>query len=153
MPNYKDDRIISYGHLIAAYSEVHRKVCHSIQEEAGLPSPWFEILLLIAQSEEGHLKMTEVADHVLLTTGGITRLVDRMVEDNLVLRVPCPTDRRIQWVVLTDHGRARLDKAIEYHLVDLDNYYLGPFTSSEFEQFNNMIEKLRIFNLDKKSKK
>jgi MarR family transcriptional regulator, 2-MHQ and catechol-resistance regulon repressor len=143
---YNDERVLSYGRFIAAYSRIYRKIGQTLQDEAGLPCPWFEILLLIAQSEEGHPKMSELAKHVLLTTGGITRLIDRMEDAKLVLRMPCPTDRRIQWVVLTDYGRDQLDHAIALHVADLDKYFLEPFTAAEFNQFNDLIDKLRTSN-------
>ncbi len=146
MPNYKDERILSYGHFIAAYSHIYGKVGQSLQQKAGLPCPWFEILLLIAQSDEGHLKMSELAAHVLLTSGGVTRLIDRMIKANLVRRVPCPTDRRIQWVELTENGCTRLDQAIAIHLADLDQYYLGALSSADFKSLNELIDKLRNSN-------
>lgn len=87
--------------------------------------------------------MSELAEDVLLTTGGITRLIDRMVGSRLVQRVPCPTDRRIQWVVLTEQGKEQLDRAIDFHLKDLEQYYVSPFTKDEFEQFDGLLNKLR----------
>lgn len=143
MTNIKDARLISYGHFVGAYHTLHRKIGESFQKQTGFPCAWFEILLLIGQSEEGHLKMSELAEDVLLTTGGITRLIDRMVGSRLVQRVPCPTDRRIQWVVLTEQGKEQLDRAIDFHLKDLEQYYVSPFTKDEFEQFDGLLNKLR----------
>lgn len=151
MVNYKDELIISYGLFIAAHSRLYRKIGQTLQDQFGLPCPWFEILLLISQSDEKHLKMSELADHVLLTTGGITRLIDRMVAAGLVARTPCPTDRRIQWVVLTEKGCEIMEQTIPLHLEDLKQNYQSAFTPAEFKQFNALIDQLRTYNDQKEN--
>ena len=55
--------------------------------------------------------MGALAQQVALTTGGVTRLVDRMISAGLVERVPCPTDRRVLFAALTPAGEAKLDEA------------------------------------------
>ena len=60
--------------------------------------------------------MAELADSVLLSPSGITRLVDRLVSDGLVAKQRCVRDRRGWYAVLTDEGRTRLAEARGTHL-------------------------------------
>ena len=142
MPRYEDERIVAYGLFIKGFATVHRHISESMEERAGLPLPWFELLLRIAQSDDGRLKMSELARHLFLTTGGVTRLVDRIVEAGLVVRQPCPTDRRVQWVGLTDLGHVEFERAVTCHLADLDRCFIGPLSADELAALTHTLAKL-----------
>ena len=66
--------------------------------------------------------MSTLSVDVSLTTGGVTRLVDRMAEAGLVARQNCPNDRRSIHVVLTPQGRAVLERAIAAHVDSIDRH-------------------------------
>src|SRR5690348_2463134 len=68
----------------------------------------FEARLRLARSPEQRLRMTDLAAQALLTTSGVTRVVDRLERDGLVYRLACPTDRRSSYTVISDDGLARL---------------------------------------------
>lgn len=63
-----------------------------------------ELLLRLARSPDQQLTMGEVAEQLAITSGGVTRLVDRVIDAGYVERKPSPTDRRVQWVRLTITG-------------------------------------------------
>ena len=65
------------------------------------------------------------AAQVALTTGGITKLLDRMVDADLVTRVPCPTDRRVAFAALTPRGERTLEQASAVHTRDLRQVFDG----------------------------
>jgi DNA-binding MarR family transcriptional regulator len=69
--------------------------------------------------------MSRLSADVALTTGGVTRLVDRMVEAGLVARENCPSDRRSIYVVLTPEGQAVLDKAVAAHIEGIDRHLVA----------------------------
>jgi len=71
------------------------------------------------------LTMSTLSADVSLTTGGVTRLVDRMVEAGLVARQNCPNDRRSIHVVLTTEGRAVLEQAIAAHVDGIDRHLIA----------------------------
>ena len=69
--------------------------------------------------------MSRLSADVALTTGGVTRLVDRMVEAGLVARENCPSDRRSIYVVLTPEGQAVLDRAVAAHIDGIDRHLVA----------------------------
>jgi DNA-binding MarR family transcriptional regulator len=72
----------------------------------GISGAEFEVCLRLARSPEGLLRMSDLAAQTALTSSGITRVVDRLVERGLVSRRSCATDRRTTYAVISDSGRA-----------------------------------------------
>jgi len=72
-----------------------------MQEQYGLSLAWWDVMQQLADGPKQGLRMSELADSVLLTRSGITRLVDRMIEAGLIVREPCPGDRRGYYAVIT----------------------------------------------------
>ena len=74
---------------------------------------------------QSRLTMSKLSSDVALTTGGVTRLVDRMVEAGLVARENCPNDRRSIYVVLTPEGQAVLHRAVAEHIDGIDRHLVA----------------------------
>ena len=68
------------------------------------PLAWFEMLAAIAASEEERMKMGELAEALVITRGGLTKLVDRLVKAGLIERTFCATDRRVSYATLLPAG-------------------------------------------------
>jgi len=75
--------------------------------------------------------MSQLADRVLLSRSGVTRLVDRLVAAGFVDRSQCTTDARGAEAVLTDLGLSRLRRASRTHLRGVDRYFIGPLSADE----------------------
>ena len=91
-----------------------------MEARGAVPLAWFEVMLRLEEATEGHLRMTEVAEAIVHSSGGTTRLVDRLEEAGLVARQLCPSDRRAIHVALTDAGRERLAQSKLVHIEILD---------------------------------
>jgi DNA-binding MarR family transcriptional regulator len=89
------------------------RVSEDMEHELGFPAAWFDVL---ANLSEGPRRMNELADELILSRGGATRLVARMEEAGFVERQTPPTDRRATFAVLTDKGRTAFEKALPIHL-------------------------------------
>lgn len=76
----------------------------------------YDVLVQLVEAPERRLRMTELADAVLLSRSGLTRLVDRMARRGLVRREPTPEDARGVYAVLTDDGLVTLRRASSTHL-------------------------------------
>ena len=81
-----------------------------LERDAGIPLRWYDALIHLEESPEG-LRMNELAERILYSKSGFTRVVDRLEEASLVRRVRPENDRRSILVVLTDQGRATIDQA------------------------------------------
>ena len=85
--------------------------------------------------------MNELADRVLLSRAGITRLVDRLVAEGLVGRLKCASDGRGAYAVLTDKGRARLEEARPGHLAAVKRNFLEGMSRSELATLAGLMER------------
>ncbi len=114
-----DERIRGFGLLHEAHRRLDRAFNCSLEQACGISGPFFEVLLRVGRSPGGRLNMSELAQQLGLTSGGTTAPRGRMVAADLVERGSCPSDRRVQWVVLSAAGERKLDEALAIHLQDL----------------------------------
>src|SRR5579872_1063255 len=92
-----DARITSFGRLFEAHARLTHLLNQELEREAGLPLPWYGVLLLVGRSPGGMRPIGELVSATAFTSGGVTRLVDRMEKAGYVERRPCPSDRRVQY--------------------------------------------------------
>jgi DNA-binding MarR family transcriptional regulator len=121
-----DERIALMRLLVGAHARLTRLLGGELEEACGLPLSWFVGMVRLARAPGARLTMSELAVELSLTSGGTTRMVDRMAEAGLVERQHCPSDRRSVFVALTDAGARKLEDATTIHLIGLDQHLLGP---------------------------
>ncbi|MEW2505517.1 MarR family winged helix-turn-helix transcriptional regulator [Amycolatopsis sp. CA-161197] len=138
-----DDRLITtFGRLVEASSQLERRLGPAMQAETGLQHTWFEVLIRLARSEGGQLTMSALANEVALTTGGITRLIDRIEAAGYVERRPCPTDRRVAYAAITDAGRKVLDQAATVHARNLRTAFAA-FSEADLDTLDGLLDRVR----------
>ena len=136
------DLITTFGRLVEVHSSLEQRLGRSLEQRCGIPHSWFEVLLRIGRSVEGQVTMGSLADQVALTTGGVTRLVDRMVAAGYVERLPCPTDRRVSFASLTPAGRAKLDEAVAVHARNLEQVF-ADLSRADVRTLDALLDRLR----------
>ncbi len=118
-----------------AFIQTHARLLHRLDEELqaahGLSVAEYDALLQLAVAPERRLRMSVLADRVLLSRSGITRLVDRLVADGMVERSVCPTDARGSMATITQAGVSRLRAASRTHLDGVRRYFLDAVTADE----------------------
>jgi DNA-binding MarR family transcriptional regulator len=134
--------LTTFGRLVEAHDVLTRRLGRSLERRCGLPLTWFEVLLRIGRAEDGQVSMGSLAEQVALTSGGVTRLLDRMVQEGLVERVPCPSDRRVSFAALTPQGRERLHQAAQVHVEELREVFAG-FAADELHGLDGLLDRLR----------
>ena len=93
-------------------------------KQAGLPPlEWYDVLLALKEAPEHRLRLSELADAVLLSRSNLTRLVDRLEKAGLLRREACPTDRRGAFAVLTTEGLAMQQKMWAVYGQSIANYF------------------------------
>ncbi len=102
-----------------------------LDEHHGLPLAWYEVLLYLHEAEDGHIRMHELAESLILSRSAATRFIDRMEDAGLVTREMCPTDRRGMFVVLTDEGRQRFRAAGRTHLAGIERLFSANVSDDE----------------------
>ncbi len=137
-----DERVVLFGLLAETNARLSRDLATALEAECGLPLAWFDVLLRLRRAEEGRLKMSQMADAIVHSTGGTTRLVDRLEEAGLVVRQNCPNDRRAVYVAITPAGDARLDEALAVHLGFLDRQLAARLSGDERAALRGLLAKL-----------
>jgi MarR family transcriptional regulator, 2-MHQ and catechol-resistance regulon repressor len=126
-----DERLRLMGLLIRSHRRLTDLLGRELEQVVGIPLVWFDVLIHIGGAEEGRLTMSKLSTEVALTTGGVTRLIDRMAEAGLVSRQNCPSDRRSVHVILTPQGQAVLGQAIGAHIDGIERHLIAPLDEKD----------------------
>ncbi|MCE0488325.1 MarR family winged helix-turn-helix transcriptional regulator [Ornithinimicrobium sediminis] len=136
------DLITTFGRLLEAGATLQRDLGRELERECGIPHTWLEVMLRISRSPDGQVPMSTLAGQLTLTSGGVTRLLDRMGTAGYVARVPCPTDRRVTYAVLTPTGQERLREASTLHTQQLREVFDG-FSPADLRSLDTLLDRLR----------
>lgn len=121
----RDARLEPWRAFLEAHARVTRRLDEELRSEHDLSLAEYDTLLAIAWSPDRRLRMRTLADSILLSKSGVTRLIDRLVADGLVERSACVSDARGAEAVLTKAGLDRLRAASRTHLRGIDEHFLG----------------------------
>ncbi|MCM3687099.1 MarR family winged helix-turn-helix transcriptional regulator [Kocuria rosea] len=101
-----EDPVTLWGHVIEGFQCTHKNLHHRVTATFSLDPAEAEALLRLSSSSEQRMPMAELARQVAFSTGGATKVADRLVKRHLARRVPCATDRRVVYLELTTEGQA-----------------------------------------------
>jgi DNA-binding MarR family transcriptional regulator len=137
-----DEKVELFALLLETNARLSRSLAAKLEQSCDLPLAWFEVLLQLRKSPDGRLKMNRIADAIVHSTGGTTRLIDRMEEAGLVERHLCPNDRRAIHVAITTLGNAKLDAALSVHLDYLNEHLATRLCDTERATLTTLLTKL-----------
>lgn len=103
------DELAAWRAFLRAHSTMLRRIAADLEEADLPPLTWYDVLAALRDSD-GALRQVELAERVLLSNSGLSRLIDRIEKAELVRRTACDTDRRSFYIELTDEGRAMLER-------------------------------------------
>jgi DNA-binding MarR family transcriptional regulator len=128
--------------MLRTHTTLVKALDAELESQHGLALTSYEVLMFLADSADGRMRMHEIASSVLLSRSGLTRLVDRLVRDGFVERADCPSDARGAFAVITPAGRDKLDEARATHLADVRRLYLDRLEAAEQDQLGDVWEKV-----------
>lgn len=117
--------------LLRVHSALVRELDAELIAAHGLPLSSYEVLLHLSAAPGRRMRMAELADGVLLSRSGMTRLIDRLEREGLVTRDGCSSDARGRFAGLTDKGQEMLDRARATHLAGVRRRFVGHFEPDE----------------------
>lgn len=126
-----DPRMRAWRAFLEAHARVTELLESELQAEKKLSLAWYDVLVQLQEADGQRLRMTELAQRVLLSKSGLTRLVDRMCAVGLVRRTPDTEDRRGRWVCLTPAGNARLRDAADTHIRGVHEHFADQLTADD----------------------
>lgn len=127
--------------LSAAHARLAAGMEDDLRSASGLSLKEHQLLAELAAQPEGSLRLHSLADLLVLTPSGISRLVDRLEAESLVERVTCPSDRRGFSAHITEPGRQRLASAQERHTAALRRLF-GDLPCDVLEMLAESLEKV-----------
>jgi DNA-binding MarR family transcriptional regulator len=139
------DRIPELGAwvgLLRAHAAATRQFNRELIAGHGLTINDFEVLMHLENAETGRLRRVDLAERVLLTASGITRLLDGLERSELVCKASCAADARVTYAEITDAGRARLACARVSHIEGVRALFAERFSAEELAALTAMLDRL-----------
>lgn len=128
--------------LLRVHSALIRDLDGQLEREHDLPLSSYEVLLTLEASPQSRMRMSELADSVLLSRSGCTRLVDRLEREGLVTRGECSGDARGAYAVLTEAGRERFRAARMTHLEGVRARFTSRFSEEELARMATLWDRV-----------
>jgi DNA-binding MarR family transcriptional regulator len=137
-----EEELAAWRGMLRAHAELTKELDAELAREHNLPLSSYEVLLYLADAPEGRMRMAELADSVLLSRSGLTRLVDRLQREGLLKRERCESDARGYFAEITPKGRRLFDAARRTHLDGVRARFLSRFSRDELRAMAALWQKL-----------
>jgi DNA-binding MarR family transcriptional regulator len=134
--------IQAFVRLVRASVAVTGKLSAQLSADHGLTINAYEALLQLARAPDSRMRRVDLADNLLLTASGVTRLLDGLERDGLVGRDVCASDRRVTYAVLTDAGRQKLREADKTHTRQIRELMGENLEDEELAELAGLLDRL-----------
>ena len=134
--------------LVRAHAAAIRQLNAQLTRDHGLTINDYEVLLHLARAEDRRLRRVDLADRLILTASGITRLLDGLEKAGLVERASCDTDRRVVYAVLTEAGLDKLRTASKSHVAQIEDLFAARLEEPEQAMFAGLLERMAAEDAD-----
>jgi DNA-binding MarR family transcriptional regulator len=132
----------TFAALLRAHAAATRSLSAQLSAEHGLTLSDYEVLLRLAHAEDRRMRRVDLAEQVLLTASGITRLLDGLEQSGFVERASCSSDRRVVYAVLTEAGLDKLRTAAKSHLQQIDALFRARLDDQELDELAALLARL-----------
>jgi DNA-binding MarR family transcriptional regulator len=130
--------------FLRSHAAITRELSAQLLREHGLTLNDYEVLLHLEGAEGGMLRRVDLAERVLLTASGITRLLEGLESSGFVAKETCPSDARVSYAKLTDTGAAKLKQARVTHLRGVEELFVGRYSGSELSTLAELLGRLPV---------
>lgn len=136
----------AWRQFITAHARIIEQIEKDLLEAQCVPLNWYDVLVELAEAPERRLRMSDLAERVILSRSGLSRLVDRLEAGGLLRRVLTPTDGRGAYAVLTEDGMEALRKAWPVYAAAIQQHFASLMNDEEAnlmaDAFTRMLRKL-----------
>lgn len=144
MPNPNDGDLVSWwGLVLEGFTTTMRQVAAHVEGDSGLGQAPAEVMLRLGRTPGGRLPMTRIARESSLSSGGLTKVADKLAELGHVRRVPSDSDRRVTYVELTPQGRTLADRIEARTAEALRDRFLGVVGADDARRLGEIMRRLR----------
>jgi DNA-binding MarR family transcriptional regulator len=128
--------------LLRAHAALTRSLNADLVNTHGLTINDYEVLLHLARADDHRLRRVDLAERLLLTASGITRLLDGLERAGHVAKARCASDARVTYAVITDAGFAKLKEASDTHTAGIRELFQSRFSEEEVETLGELLGRL-----------
>ena len=121
----------AWAGMHAAYRRVTKELEQELSTRHGIGLSGYKLLSRVALSEDGHVRMSELADYAMLSPSRVSRLVDQLERDGYTTRRPCPGDSRVVHCEITPEGLSYLEKIHETYVATVERTFFGRLPERE----------------------
>jgi DNA-binding MarR family transcriptional regulator len=132
----------AWSRLLHTHAAISQEINIQLRTEHGLTINEFEVLLLLARAPERSLRRIDLANQVLLSPSGITRMLDRLGCEGLVEKGKCPADARVTYAVLTDAGMEKVRRAHAVQHAAVERLFGAGLEEAELEMLAELLGRL-----------
>ncbi len=134
--------VSAWARLLRAQRQLLEKVECDLKAKGLPPLAWYDVLFELYQGPDKKLRQFEIGEKMLLSKFNLSRLIDRLEEDRLVRREPCPEDQRGAYVVLTEEGRKMLRKMWPTYAKALREYFADHYSKRELTTLSRLLARV-----------
>jgi DNA-binding MarR family transcriptional regulator len=135
-------RLEAWVSFLRAHAAITRELSAQLQREHGLTLNDYEVLLHLSHADDRRLRRVDLAQRVLLTASGITRLLDGLERGGLVCKETCPSDARVSYAKLTSDGEEKLRQASVTHLQGIEEQFTGRYSEPDLATLAELLSRL-----------
>jgi DNA-binding MarR family transcriptional regulator len=135
-------RLESWVSFLRAHAAITRELSAQLQREHGLTLNDYEVLLHLSSAEGERLRRVDLAERVVLTASGITRLLEGLERSGYVDKETCASDARVSYAKLTEAGKTKLREAAVTHLRGIDELFVTRYSGSELTTLAELLSRL-----------
>jgi DNA-binding MarR family transcriptional regulator len=134
--------ITAWARLLRTHAAVTRELSARLVADHGLTINDYEALLLLSHAPDCAMRRVDLAEELVLTPSGVTRLLEGLERAGWVKKGACKSDARVTYAVLTDRGRAKLERASSSHLAQVRALFEERFSPGELETLAGLLGRL-----------
>lgn len=137
-----EQHLAAWRAFLKTHATVVDRIDHDLAAAERLPLSSYDVLIELYEAPEHRLRMHELAERVVLSRSGLTRLVDRLEAEGFLIRDRCGTDRRGAYAVITDQGIAALRRAWPVYAQGISQYFAQWLNTEEAEVLRSAFERI-----------
>ncbi len=128
--------------FLRTYSKVQARLAEDMHCQHQIPLSWYDVLVHLYHAPRRGMRMQDLADAVILSSSGLTRLLDRMIEAGFVERVSCAEDRRVIYATLTPQGSEAIEEILPGQQARIEHYFAQYLTDVEMDTIQQGLQRV-----------
>jgi DNA-binding MarR family transcriptional regulator len=137
-----DLELRAWRSLLRAHARLLARLDAELQASKGMSVNDYGVLVQLSEEDGGRMRMSELAERLLLSPSGLTRRLDGLVRAGLVERRRCPTDRRGAYAVLTPAGHRRLESVAPDHVEQVRRHFVDRLTRAQLQAVADALDEI-----------